>query len=168
MWTEEGLVRRRERWLELSLAAADGLLGICGGCPGSDLVSDFAPDSEEDSSGLGAFGGVVVHIPAGAFEVEARGCERTLKRGIAAFGTDELGLSGEVLDFFEAVTALGAAIGIQRQGFSTLPENHAIEPLYRQGGNCLQFAALRSRSWIDREIDARRWERMRRDFPRRG
>ena len=100
--------------------------------------------------------------------MEARGCERTLKRGIATFGTDKLGLSGKVLDFFEAVAALGAAIGIQRQGFSTLPENHAIELLYRQGGNCLQFAALRLSSSIEREINARRWERMRRDFPRQG
>ena len=100
--------------------------------------------------------------------MEARGCERTLKRGIATFGTDKLGLSGKVLDFFEAVAALGAAIGIQRQGFSTLPENHAIELLYRQGGNCLQFAALQLSSWIAREINSRKWERMRRDFPMRG
>ena len=51
--------------------------------------------------------------------------ERALKYTMA-FGAFQLGLGREVLYLFKTVAALGAAIGIQRQGFSTLPENHAI------------------------------------------
>ena len=51
--------------------------------------------------------------------MEARRGERALELTIA-FRANQFRLGGEVLYFFEAVAALGAAIGIQRQGFSTL------------------------------------------------
>jgi hypothetical protein len=48
--------------------------------------------------------------------VEARSGERTFKEA-AALRTFVFRVGGEVLDFLEFVAALGAAIGIQRQGF---------------------------------------------------
>jgi hypothetical protein len=55
--------------------------------------------------------GVVVDVPAFAFEVEGRRGQRALKHA-SAFGTDKFRLGIEVLNFFELMAALGAAIGV--------------------------------------------------------
>jgi hypothetical protein len=92
----------------------------------------------------GALARVVVHIKSGAFEVQARCRERALQHPLAQ-GANKLELGIEVLDFLKAMTALGAAIGIQRQ--SQHP-SWAIDPiylLYRQKRNCLQTAGGMSR-----------------------
>jgi hypothetical protein len=48
-------------------------------------------------------------------------------------GTNQLRLGREVLDFFKAVTALGTAIGIQRQSTWPFRMKYALCLLYRQG-----------------------------------
>jgi hypothetical protein len=54
---------------------------------------------------------VIVHIPAGALEVESRSGERALEHA-AALGTDKQLLGGELLDLFKFVTALRTTISI--------------------------------------------------------
>jgi len=63
-------------------------------------------------------GCVVVDIPAGALEVQARSGQWALQDSVA-LGALKLRLGGEVLYLFKAMATLGAAIGIQRQ--SSLP-----------------------------------------------
>lgn len=60
-------------------------------------------------------GRVVVHIPSGAFELQARRGQRALDCA-AAFRTFPLRLDAEVLDLFKAVTTLGTPIRIEGQG----------------------------------------------------
>ena len=60
-------------------------------------------------------GRVVVHIPSGAFELQARRGQRALDCA-AAFRTFPLRLGAEVLDLFKAVTTLGTPIRIEGQG----------------------------------------------------
>jgi hypothetical protein len=69
--------------------------------------------------GGGALAGVVVYIPTGAFEAEGGSGDWALQDSMT-LGTFCLRGGGEFLDLFKEVAALGAAIGIQRQGFHTL------------------------------------------------
>ena len=61
--------------------------------------------------GRAAFARVVVHIKAGTLEFEGRHGEHALQRALA-LGADSLGFGSEVLDFFNAVAALGTTIDI--------------------------------------------------------
>ena len=91
---------RQHRWtagLDLRRGIRFGRIGL--------VRSEFA-----------ALRGVVVHIPAGALEMQARRGERTLKQRRGTSGISVSGSAREVLDFFETMATLGAAIGIKRQG----------------------------------------------------
>src|SRR5580698_2637116 len=76
-----------------------------------------------------SLGGVVVHIPAGAFELQSRRGERALKLAVA-LGTLCLGVGAEALDFFEMMAALRAAVLIQRQGAKPLRRGNSLFLLY--------------------------------------
>ena len=75
---------------------------------------------------------IVVDIPAGALEVEARRGEQALERAVA-LGALGQRLGGEILNFFEAMAALGAAIGIQRQGADPFGETIPTLPIVSAG-----------------------------------
>jgi len=63
--------------------------------------------------------------------VKARRGERALEKTLA-LGADKLLLGAEVLDSFNAKTALGTAIGIQRHRYFLCVANHPLSLLYRQ------------------------------------
>ena len=82
-------------------------------------------------------GGVVVHVPARALEVEARRGQRALKHALAlgAFCSGSARSSG----FFQIDGRIGCSDRHTKARFSPLREEipHCY-PLYRQGGNSLQ------------------------------
>jgi hypothetical protein len=94
----------RWRWRGFGVGCGGLLCGI-----GSGIGGGF---------GRSAAWRVVVHIPAGALEVERWSRERALQQAVA-LGALQIFRVGKVLDFFKTVAALGAAISVQRQ--SSLP-----------------------------------------------
>ena len=81
---------------------------------------------------LAALGGVVVHIPARALEVQPRRGQRALEQAVA-LRTFGLLLCGKVLDLLKTMATLGAAIGIERKGWSPSGENSPNIPILSAG-----------------------------------
>jgi len=125
----------------------------CRGNSGKGLFSLYVDElgvevlGAEVGAAAGAEAGVdvelsVVHIPAGAFEVQARCRQRALKQSVA-FGAFQLRLGREVLDFFKAMATLGTAIGIQRQGSSPSGKFTPYAYCIGREANCLQMPPCR-------------------------
>jgi hypothetical protein len=93
---------------------------------------------------------VVVHVPARAFELQARRGEQPFHRP-SALRAHFFGLSAETLNFLKSMAALRAAIRIQRQGHYLFGANCSTLSLYRESGGFLQEpAALRLRLTAER------------------
>lgn len=82
--------------------------------------------------GLTALGCVVVHVPAGALEMEPGRCQWALKHAVA-LGTFNLRLGREVLDFLKTMATLRTAIGIERQGSNPSGEQTPTLPIVSAG-----------------------------------
>src|ERR1035437_2327749 len=134
-WGAHAVAGTLQKQLSISLVL-DGLSGCssgrrCGGsrrCCGGGAGRAVAGGCRRfglGGSGLGGrhsgLGRVVVHIPAGAPEVEGRRGQGALQYPLA-HGPPKLVFGREVLDFFKAVATFGASVRIQRQSHSPLRE----------------------------------------------
>ena len=97
-------------------------------------------DSEER---IRTLGGVVVHVPAGALELR-RGAVSGRSRTPWHLGHSVSGSADEVLYLFKFDGRTGCSdIHTRARRFNSPGEFNALFPLYRQGGNSLQFTPPR-------------------------
>ena len=138
-----GRRRRGRRGTGLALARSRSRLGILRSVPGIRLGVRFGFGLGTGFAARGtALGSVVVHIPPGALEVQARGRKRPLQDTVA-LGALGLLLGAEVLDLFEFMTAFGTAIRIQRQG--SLPPGDEITRCVNCTGKAAKSLQMRGR-----------------------